>query len=589
MKTTNTKTFTFHPTALLYVVFGIGLFLYLKFIINPVLYFTAQEPIFFFDNRFFQQFITYPGGLLDYLSALLSQFFINAWLGALVICAIFALIFLMTVKILKDVFKHDYTLFAFIPIAILFYAHHNYKHALVVDISLLATLMGFYLYSRFNAWPAKAVFILIFAPIFYFAAGSAFLIFCLFVIVYEILKSRHVIPTILVVLFAVILPMLSGAGLFLVRTKEAFLQPAFPNSQFATVTLVLYVSLPALLIILYFLTTLNYAFSSPKRVMAVLLIVAIFVSIPFIATKITEKKFWQITYYSRVGEWQKILAGGANPCPNTPQILALINRALYHTGQMGNALFSYSQDFGLNGLFVMDDTQLSSPLIRSDLYFDLGHYNEAKHWAFEALSVKGETVWNLQRLATVFLIYDQQKAAEVYINKLKKTIIARKWAKHFEHYIKGFARIQDDPSISPLLKNTVTEDFLSFVNDPVPDLYKLLRTNPQNKAASDYLMASLLLTKKVAQCARFVQQNYKGTKVPRLYQEALIFYVSQTQNNSINVMECVDQNTVERFHAFQIAFQANRQNEQSGKEELAANYGDTYWYYLLFYQLGRGV
>ena len=51
-------------------------FFYLWFIIKPNLIYNTQEPVFFFGIHFFKEFLDHPGGITEYISAFLTQFYI---------------------------------------------------------------------------------------------------------------------------------------------------------------------------------------------------------------------------------------------------------------------------------------------------------------------------------------------------------------------------------------------------------------------------------------------------------------------------------------------------------------------------------
>jgi hypothetical protein len=268
-----------------------------------------------------------------------------------------------------------------------------------------------------NTTALQLGFLLLVTPLYYYLAGSAIQVFLFFIFFFEIVNMRRLVFFFVLVALGLLLPFLSSSGVLLVRMKDAFLYPAFPEFQIQSMELLLYLSVPLLALLLYAGLKTNPDFlTKPKQpwsTIQMVVLVAIFFGTPFLTFNKTKKYFWHITYYARTGAWQKILDLHNRSYPTSPQITALVNRALCHTGQMGDNLFSYPQDFGLEGLFLMDDRQLSTPLIRSDLYFDLGHYNEAKHWAHEAVSVKGETAWILQRLVVVLIMYEQKNAARV--------------------------------------------------------------------------------------------------------------------------------------------------------------------------------
>ena len=71
-------------------------YLYIRLWVDPLLLYHVQEPPFFFGWNFFADLAAYPGGLSEYLSSFLSQFYFFPWFGALCITAIVGLICLCT-------------------------------------------------------------------------------------------------------------------------------------------------------------------------------------------------------------------------------------------------------------------------------------------------------------------------------------------------------------------------------------------------------------------------------------------------------------------------------------------------------------
>ncbi|MBN1464380.1 hypothetical protein JXA02_01370 [candidate division KSB1 bacterium] len=564
---------------------SVGLLIYFRYWINPVLYFVAQEPVFFFDKYFFREFLRFPGGLLEYVSALLAQFFYTPWPGALLLSLFFTLIFILLRQVVKRITLFDPSALALVPLLFLAIAHNDYTHPLVVDLVLLTALSCTFIYMSLRRG-MRILFLLVGGPLLYFAAGAAFLLFGLYALVYEILQKRDWLLSILILLTAV-LPCASGLWLFPVRLQDAFWQPAFPDHHSA-IRILAYLAAAILAVLLFFAakrTGRLFAQARPLwRIIPAAILLLLFFILPALRLDKMEKSYWQITYHARTQEWQKLLVRCEKPYPNAPQITSLINRALCHTGQMGDRLFSYPQDFGLEGLFPSDDATISTPLIRSDIYFDLRHFNEAKHWAHEAVSVTGETAWNMQRLALIYLIDEQPEAAQLYITKLKKSIPLRQWARRHEQYVENIAAVKDDPEIGPLLRSRVSESFLSFVNNPLADLPRLLHADPKNKAAYDYWMAALLLTKRLA---RFVQlaDLSRAKPLPRHFQEAVLIYMSQVHDHGLTFDEKIfSPETLQRYRTFQSSLQASRDDRSAAQRELAGHFADTYWYYLIFHK-----
>ncbi len=569
----------------LFWVTGIALYFFFFLFIKPQLYFTAQEPIFFFDKYFFKEFLAYPGGMLEYLAALLSQLYYFPMLGS----ATLALIFIVTLyairQTLKMMLNDEPPLFVYFSLILLIAAHTNYNHLLVIDLSFLTALAGASLYMAVPSRIGRISFILLFGPLLYYMAGSVLLIFSLYILTYEVLRMRDILLLVLIPVLAFVVPFVSGSGLFLIRLKQAFLFPAFDANLF-NLAFFLYVSIPVCVLCAIVNKQLdiiknNLVWNGSQAV----LFLALLFSIPALTQNKVEKSLWHFTFLGRTEQWNKLLHLCDKPFARNQQIVSLINRALCHTGQLGSKMLYYTPDIDLESLFLMDDTRMSTALIRSDLYFDLGHFNESRHWAHEALSISGETVWNLQRLALLYLLYDQKAAAQIYLNKLKKSIPLRKWAQQHEHLAKENVSIKADPMIAELLSKKVDEDFLSFVNDPLPDLEKLLQANPNNKCAADYLMAVLLINKKIVRIVQLLPHFKQLDPLPRHYQEALIFYKVQAKDSDIRLSDYhLEKESFDRFQAFQTAFQKYRTTPTAAQQNvLASSFSDTFWYYVLFH------
>ncbi|MBN1482712.1 hypothetical protein EH223_12045 [candidate division KSB1 bacterium] len=570
---------------LLYCVSGIGLFFYFYYFIEPILYFTAQEPVFFFDKFYFREFTTWPGGLLEYSASLLSQFFYYPWLGSLMMAVIFFLLIVSLRLTIKNTSGMDASFYVLLPATVLLLSHCNYKHPLIIDLVLLATLLFVLLYTLIKSRLLRLAFLLVGMPLFYLFAGSGLLLFALFALFYEIAIRRQIGVALLVVLLSLLLPVVSGSGLFVIRMKHAFTLPAFPHAQPKLLMVFIYLA-PLIMAIFLFVAKQKISFAPAQKPLwrgaAAVISLTIFFGIPALTFQTNQKSFWKFTYYSRIGEWHKLLDLCRRPFPASPQVECLINRALCHTGQLGEQMFRYPQNYGLNSLFLMDDVALSTPLIRSDLYFDLQHFNESKHWAHEAASVTGETCWNLQRLALIYLMVEKKPAAQLYLEKLKKTIPLQSWARYYAQFLQDDKDLKDDPTVAPLLDNLIKTDFLSFVRNPVLDLQNLVAENPHNKFAADYLMASLLITR---QLQKFVAMLEKDNPLPRHYQEALLVYVSQVRDSNVQLRDYrIAPETIQRFRAFQSTLEANQQNRLAAQKALAVNFSDTYWYYLIFHQ-----
>ena len=88
--------------------FFVLFYLYLWLSVDTCLIYHSNKtiinfPIFFRGWAFFKEFTSYPGGLVEYLCAFLSQFLYYSWAGALVITLLAWLIYVCTDTFIKAI------------------------------------------------------------------------------------------------------------------------------------------------------------------------------------------------------------------------------------------------------------------------------------------------------------------------------------------------------------------------------------------------------------------------------------------------------------------------------------------------------
>ena len=126
-------------------------YLYIWLYINPILYYQNQKPVFLIDERFFNQFFSYPGGLTEYLSAFISQFYLYPWIGALLIVVIIWFITILTSSLIKSISeKSELQFIQFIPALLLLALYSSYDYSLSISLGLLIALFFTFLYIKFS-------------------------------------------------------------------------------------------------------------------------------------------------------------------------------------------------------------------------------------------------------------------------------------------------------------------------------------------------------------------------------------------------------------------------------------------------------
>ena len=586
-------------------------FLYVLIKINPALYYQGQEPVFFFDSRFFHEFLSYPGGPVEYISAFLSQFYYYPWIGALLITLIAWLVSLSSKSIIKSISNVKQVQIAhLIPAVLLLFLHNNYDHQLSIDIGLLISLGTFNLFTWIvpQKYITRLLTYLLFSVILYFLAGGQFFLFVLLSIIFEFSKKRFYSLSLIYVLIAVLIPYIAASYFFIFSIKDAYLNSlAFENFYKPRLAFEDYYRPELIPFILYgyfpfiMIASLVYnrviseknreiilkSFFMKPRVRYILQVLIIFaVSGYLLYSSFNENKkiFLRVDYYARRSEWQNLL-NTVTPEEMDNKVIAYeFNRALYHTGKLADKMFTVPQPAGAEGLILPTDIGYVLALQKSDLFFELGHLNEAEHWVCEALAHKGNTPWNLQRLALITILKSDYGVANKCLNLLDKTLLFRGWAKQYRSYINNNTLINKDSNLRNIKSLMPDSDFIVISGAPDSDLKSLLEENKSNRMAYEYMMAYYLmkrqLNKFITNLNMFTNFGYKT--LPRHYQEAILAYVAGKGKEKFNLPYHPDMKTINDFKGLWTILGNYKGNKDAAYNSVMQKYGNTYWAYLLY-------
>ena len=589
----------------------IAFFLYVWQKINPVLIFYRQEPAFLTGSEFFKNFLNYPGGIVEYLSAFLMQFYIFPWIGALFITVITGMICWTTWCFLKRVSGGRSSYFLYLLPAIVFLALQNsYKHELAVNISCLLALLGFNFYLLFHQRMLVVRLIIYLATglLLYYLAAGALLIFSGLCALYELFIRKQSWGIRLLValgygVVAVGLPWLAKEYLFIISTREAYLLTLpFDHSYTPTFTPYLFMFLfPVILLLFFGLSKLTgeqpsqafkrilnlTTFKNPKLryVLGIMIIVLLLLGAAWWSFNQEAKTILEVDYCARLKNWPRLLEIVSQRKTTALPVIYQTNRALFWLGQLPEDMFAIYQKWGVNGLLMPRKYCLSAPLQNSDILYELGHINEAQHWAHEALTHRGPTPATLKRLVLVNLIKGEFVAAEKFLNILKKTLFNQEWVQTYQRYLIDKSLLQQDKAVQYIRSMMPSQDFLFSGEHRSAELEVLLEPNRPNKMAFEYLMAYHLLK---CQLGNFVKNlarlpNFKYPSIPRHYEEALLLYLTKADAPRIELPGYrIRPETFERFKAFNQILKKNQNNREAAQRELFKEHYHTYWYYILF-------
>ena len=132
------------------IIFGMIVFWFWEFHYPCYLSYQEQFQMFLIDKSYFLERIVVPGGLVNYLSEFLTQFYYIPWMGA----CILSLIYVFIQRVIWILAKHEgvtnaYYPLSFIPILIVWFYMGDENAMLSYVIALLTTLT--------TAWWASSI------------------------------------------------------------------------------------------------------------------------------------------------------------------------------------------------------------------------------------------------------------------------------------------------------------------------------------------------------------------------------------------------------------------------------------------------
>ncbi len=594
-------------------VFFIFFYLWFYFSVDTKLIYQFQEPIFFFNSRFFHEHLLYPGGLADYIAAFLAQLYYFPWVGALMITIFAGLVILFTRWLIRKTgTKIKVDIISFLPALLLLVCHSQYEFLLNSTIGYLFALLFAFLYIRLVPENQIVRFLIysLSSLLLYFLAGGAFFLFVLLCGLFELLHARRYILGALVILSSVGLPYLSASFIFLFNMREAYLYLLpfnYINKKILLPYITLYAFYPLVLIVQSVINFINskkakaikrnLITSLMSRVgsgfnmsLRVIVIVVLLVATAFISYDKVRKDQLTVDYYARCQKWQQVLETVKGTSKSDIKMIFQANRALYHLGLLSSDMFALQQLWGTHGLIFTEDNGFDYPLINSDFYFYLGHINEAEHWAHEAMSIRGETGWTLERLALVNLVKGEFDAAHIFISKLNQSLLFKRRASQLRQLLNDSTRLSSDPNILAIRScmPNPDRDFIYYVDYVDITLEDIFKNNPSNKMIFEYLMAFYLLTDNLGRFANELAylKDLGYTKIPRHYQEALVLYIAVSGNRNLPSLKgyTIDGKTVKRFKNFQDVLKKFRGDKNLARSELYKYHRDTYWFYSMYYK-----
>lgn len=582
---------------LLSLLFGVAVVIFWAVPFVGGLCFQEQYQMFLFDTGYFLERIVLPGGLADYISEFLVQFYYMPVLGGAIIALLLMGIQAAVWGLMKQYgAKHDFPsyLLSFLPSIALWCAMGDQNILLSFVVALFGALLMGWIHNRFHNRLVKVVFELVSTALVYWFLGPVVFVYVVLMIGDTLKNAKQKDSILSGIGYSVCILVLTIAWILLTtQTLQYPLYRIFAGlnyyrypgtiSPLPFVVMVWAVVIPFLGMIpchRKFLQKLQQS----KVVMALSYVLVIVASWFGIKASFDEMTYELIDYdfLVRTEQWDKIIEKAEKKPATTPLSVSCVNLALSQKGMLADRLFEFYQNGG-EGLFPTFTRDMISPVSTAEIFFRLGMVNDAERYMFEAQ----EAIPNYRKSARLTrriieceLINGNYQVAAKLLSRLQKTLFYSNWANQTMALLGNEKAINQHPIYGKLRKyREKKQDFL-FSDREMDQMLGLLFLNDNhNRMAYEYLVCYELLQRDMEKfmqyypLGRFVGYNH----IPRSFQEILIGNWMKTHNDPRTIPYSVDAQNVNNTLNFIQLYMQNPKNPLLNQQPYVSNA----WHYMV--------
>ena len=582
---------------LLSLLFGVAVVIFWSVPFVGGLCFQEQYQMFLFDTGYFLERIVLAGGLADYISEFLVQFYYMPVLGGAIMALLLMGIQAAVWGLMKQYgARHDFPgyLLSFLPSIALWCAMGDQNVLLSFVVALFGALVIGWIHNRFHNRLVKVVFELVSTALVYWLLGPVVFLYAVLMIGDTLKNAKQKGNVFSGIGYSAVILILTVAWILLTtQTLQYPLYRIFAGlnyyrypgaiSPLPFVVMVWAVVIPFLGMIPCHRKSLQKLQQS--KVVIVLSYVLVIVASWFgIKTSFDEMTYELIDYdfLVRTEQWDKIIEKAEKKPATTPLGVSCVNLALSQKGMLADRLFEFYQNGG-EGLFPTFTRDMISPVSTAEIFFRLGMVNDAERYMFEAQ----EAIPNYRKSARLTrriiecdIINGNYKVAAKLLRRLQKTLFYSNWANQTMALLGNEKAINRHPIYGKQRKyREKKQDFL-FSDREMDQMLGLLFLNDNhNKMAYEYLMCYELLQRDMEKfmqyypLGRFVVYDH----IPRTFQEILIGNWMKTHSDPRTIPYSVDAQNVNNTLNFIQLYMQNPKDPQLGQQPYVSNA----WHYVM--------
>ena len=489
--------------------------------------------MFLFNSDYFLLRISVAGGLADYLSEFLVQFYYLPWLGAAVLSALLVALQLAIWLLMRQEQSSR-------PSAIGFYALSFVPSAMTLwllgDECVLLSYVVALLLTILSAWAShrcmddgmgekwKIVAELLIVPVLYWLLGAMVWLYALLRVVQRWhsglgWRSLWLVGYVPVVILTAYVSVLS----------QWPLSDVFGGLNYYRIpmhSIVLMYIIPLVVVLLLLLSRGKTSFIARAGAW---MFIPLFVCLAVTPLFYDTDKYEMIRqdYLVRNGQWDEITSRAADYQVETAFSSNCVNLALAMKGQLADRMFDFWQS-GEDALFMPRVRDLTSNLPTAEAFWQLGMVNSAQRYMFDIQ----ESILNFRksgrctkRIAECLIVNGKYQVAAKYLDQLRQTLFYRSWAEEATQCLGREEKVNSHPEWSRVRQLRYQDDFLYNYGEIDKMMGLLFTNNPRNKMALDYFMGELLLKGKVQEFQQYMSwvQQYGGyPSMPVGYRDAMM-------------------------------------------------------------------
>lgn len=529
------------------------------------------------------------GGLASVLSEFLVQFFILPYMGALITSLLLTMSgFVLSLIVRRIAPKTDLFVLCLIPVISLFFISLDYIYRVSGTVAFLLMLSSFWGVLHIADSNKRLLVHALAIPALFCLAGPVYLLYVVMATLYELFQGKSISYLSLLLLAEAIL---IGTGCIYFQFSPAwrfvFLPDLYYDQKLIPPTVNYYSWIAAVFLIIFALFNKQREVTGKKAYISMgLQVILLFGFCLWGFPKYNNSKSYmaqELDYYSRTGQWDKILKRCEGKLTNY-LYLCYLNIALLEKGELAEKMFYFDQR-GPLGIMPDWNRLAHVSILLNDIYFVTNNIMPAQKLAFEALvgsSLSGNPRV-MKRLVQTNLITGAYPVAEKYINILENTFYYKDWAKEHRRFLYDDKAVENDPLLGQKRKSLPEVNTLSQIEGLEKDLARIAEQNPSQKAAIEFLGGMCLLTKDMRPF-EYVLTTYFGTDVlpalPKSFQEAVIALYESYPEKWAEYH--IQQSIIDRYQEYKKQILAHKNNPGILPGLLNRSFGDTFWYYFMY-------